>query len=194
MSTDVDTALETPVRQELRHIRDAWPMLLILGICLVLIGTMAIISSFIATLATVTILGTLFFVGGVMQLVNAVTCRAWRGFVVHLLVGVLEAVVGLIMMNHPLSTAAALTLMVAAALMVSGTMRIVVAAVEHFHGWAWVLVNGFVSLLLGIAIWRHFPGDVVWVIGLFVGIDLIFSGWSWIGLAIGIRGAFPRKT
>jgi uncharacterized membrane protein HdeD (DUF308 family) len=152
---------------------------------------MAIISSFIATLATVTFFGTMLLAGAVIQLVNAVTCRNWRGFLGYLLAGILYAVVGLIMMNHPLAAAAGLTLMLAAGFMAGGIIRIVVAAVEHFHGWPWVMVNGFISLFLGIYIWRHFPEDAVWVIGLFVGIDLISSGWSWIILALGIRSTFP---
>jgi uncharacterized membrane protein HdeD (DUF308 family) len=194
MKTDPAPASETPVLHELEQLREHWLLLLILGIGLVVVGAMAIISSFIATLATVTFFGTLLFVGGVLELVNAVTCRNWRGFFVYLLIGILFTVVGLIMMNHPLAAAAGLTLMLAAAFMVGGAIRIIAAAVEHFHGWPWVMVNGFITLFLGIYIWRHFPEAAFWVIGLFVGIDLIFCGWSWIMLAIGIRSAFPAKA
>ena len=186
----VDNAL----RQELHHLRDSWLLLLILGICLVLVGMAAMICSFIATLATAIFFGSLLFVGGIIQLVNAVTCRNWRGFFVYLIAGILFAVVGLIMMNHPLAAAAGLTLLLAASFMVEGTIRIVGAAVEHFHGWPWVMINGFVSLLLGIYIWRRFPEDAFWIVGLFVGIDLIFSGLSWTMLAIGVRSTFASKT
>jgi len=56
------------------------------------------------------------------------------------------------------------------------------------------MINGFITLFLGIFIWRHFPETAFWVIGLFIGIDLIFSGISWIMLGIGIRTAFSSKT
>jgi len=194
MSTGPNPTPDNPLCQELHPLREHWLLLLILGIGLALVGTFAIISSFVATLATVTFFGTLLLVGGILGLVNAVTCRNWRGFLVYLLAGILYSVVGLIMMNHPIAAAAGLTLMLAATFMAGGIIRIVVAAVEHFHGWAWVMVNGFISLFLGIFIWRHFPGDAFWVIGLFVGIDMIFSGWSWIFLALGIRSAFPTKA
>jgi uncharacterized membrane protein HdeD (DUF308 family) len=194
MSTETHAPPDNPLRQELQHIRESWLLLLILGIGLVLVGTMAIISSFVATLATVAVFGTLLFLGGVLQLVNAVTCRNWRGFFAYLIAAVLYAVVGLIMMNHPLAAAAGLTLMLAAAFMVGGTIRIVVAAVEHFYGWAWVMIDGFITLILGIYIWRHFPEDAFWVIGIFVGVDLIFAGWSWIFLALGIRSTFPSQA
>ena len=90
------------------------------------------------------------------------------------------------MMNHPVQAAVGLTLMLAAAFMVGGIVRIVGASVERFHGWPWVMINGFITLFLGIYIWRHFPESAFWVIGLFVGIELIFSGWTWIMMAIGL--------
>jgi uncharacterized membrane protein HdeD (DUF308 family) len=181
------------VRQELQQLRDHWLLLLILGIGLAVVGTMAIVSAFVATLATVAFFGTLLLIGAVFELVNALTCRNWRGFLVHLLTGILYGVVGLIMMSEPLAAAAGITVLLAAALIVGGAFRIVVAAMERFHGWPWALISGFISLLLGVFIWRHFPRDVLWVIGLFVGIDLIFLGWSWIFLAIGIRSAVQKE-
>ena len=194
MSTDPNLMSNNPLRQELQHLRESWLLLLILGILLVLVGIAAMICSFIATLATAIFFGTMLLLGGVIQLVNAVTCRNWRGFLLYLLVGILLAVVGLIMMSHPAPVAAGLTLMLAAAFIVGGIIRIVGAAVEHFHGWPWVMINGFITLFLGIFIWRHFPETAFWVIGLFIGIDLIFSGISWIMLGIGIRTAFSSKT
>ena len=64
---------------------------------------------------------------------------------------------------------------------------------EHFHGWPWVLLNGFISVFLGIYIWRHLPETAMWLIGTFVGIDLIFCGASWIFLAFGIRSVSSGK-
>jgi uncharacterized membrane protein HdeD (DUF308 family) len=192
MSTD-PTVAPDPLRKELLQLREHWLLLLILGIATAFIGSLAIISSFIFTLATVTFFGMLLLIGAIIQLVNALTCRNWRGFLVYLLTGILYGVVGLIMMNHPIAAAAGLTLMLAAAFIAGGIMRIVAAAMERFHGWPWVMVSGFISLLLGMFIWRNFPGDAFWVIGLFVGIDLIFLGWSWIVLALGIRSAFQGK-
>src|ERR1700693_6130516 len=102
MSTEPPFPTDNPLRQELQHLRESWLLLLILGISLVVVGTLSIVFAFVATLATVTVFGTLLFVGGVMQLMNAVTCRNWRGFMVYLLAAIMYAVVGLIMMNHPL--------------------------------------------------------------------------------------------
>ena len=72
-------------------------------------------------------------------------------------------------------------------------MCIVVAAGEHLHGWPRVMVNGFIGLLPGIHSCRHFPESEFWVIGLFVDIDMIFSGWSWIMAALGACGALAGE-
>lgn len=194
MSTDPIPPFNSLIREELQSLREHWLLLLILGIGLAVLGSIAIVFSFVATLATVAIFGTLLFIGGILQLVNAVTCRSWRGFFVYLLTGVLSTVVGLIMMNHPIAAATGITLVLAAAFMAGGILRIVISAIEHIHGWPWLMLSGFVSLFLGIIIWRHFPEAALSLIGIFVGIDLIFSGWSWIFLAIGIRNTFPTKA
>jgi len=66
-------------------------------------------------------------------------------------------------------------------------MRIVMSVFERFEGWGWVFVNGLVSVLLGAAIWRQWPLSGFWVIGLFVGIEMILSGMSWLMLGLALR-------
>jgi uncharacterized membrane protein HdeD (DUF308 family) len=78
---------------------------------------------------------------------------------------------------------------VAACLLVGGILRIVVSLVERFEGWGWSLLNGVVSLLLGAVIWRQWPLSSLWFIGLFVGIEMLFSGLSWVMLALAVRSA-----
>jgi uncharacterized membrane protein HdeD (DUF308 family) len=192
MSIAPQPAPENPLREELQSLRQHWLLLLILGISLTVLGTVAIVFSAITALATAAFLGMLLFIGAIIEMVEAVTCRCWRGFLVSLLTGILFAVAGLIMMNHPVGTVLVLTLMLAAAFMAGGVIRIVGAAVDRFHGWGWVMLSGFISLFLGIYIWKHLPESAFWVIGVFIGVEFIFAGWSWIFLALGIRSAFKK--
>jgi uncharacterized membrane protein HdeD (DUF308 family) len=106
----------------------------------------------------------------------------------HLLVAVLYFIAGVLVIEHPGRSLAGLTLVIAAVLFVEGILRVVVALTERFHGWGWVLLNGVISLALGVMIWRQWPESSLWVIGLFVGIDLLFNGWSLIMLALALRG------
>jgi uncharacterized membrane protein HdeD (DUF308 family) len=177
---------------EREHLGKHWFWLLLLGILLILVGLVAIGHAFLATLASVIFLGTLFIVGGVMEIVNAFWARAWRGFWMHLLGGILYAVLGFFLVQQPLESAIAFTLVMAVAFFIGGLFRIVLALVERFHGWGWVLLNGLVTLTLGIMIWRRWPEASFWVIGLFVGIDLVFNGWSWVMVAVAVRGLTKR--
>jgi uncharacterized membrane protein HdeD (DUF308 family) len=62
-----------------------------------------------------------------------------------------------------------------------------VAVLHRFSGWPWVVLNGVITLVLGVMIWRQWPESALWVIGLFLGIDLVFSGWTWVLLALAVR-------
>jgi uncharacterized membrane protein HdeD (DUF308 family) len=50
-----------------------------------------------------------------------------------------------------------------------------------------VLLNGAITLFLGLIINRQLPEASLWVIGLFVGIEMIFNGWAWVMLSLGLR-------
>ncbi len=175
------------VTEELQGLRKNWGWFLVLGVGLIILGCVAISSSFIATLATVVVIGTFLVIGGVLEVVSGLRAGNWRGLVVHLLTGILYIVAGILMIEKPEIAAAALTLMLAAAFLFGGLLRIVISVSQRFSGWGWVLLHGVISVVLGIMIWRQWPEASYWVIGLFVGIDLLFAGWSWVMLALGIR-------
>jgi uncharacterized membrane protein HdeD (DUF308 family) len=80
-----------------------------------------------------------------------------------------------------------LTFLIAACLLTGGVLRIGVSAVERFEGWGWVVLNGVISVVLGVGIWRQWPLSGLWVIGLFVGIEMLFSGLSWVMLGLAVR-------
>ncbi len=165
----------------------SWPWFLAMGIALVIVGTLAIGASLITTLATVFAFGILLLIGAATQLIGALRARHWSGFFIELLTGVFYLIIGLLMLGHPIGAAAGLTLMIAAFLLVGGTFRIAVALSERFESWPWVALSGGVSIMLGVFIWRQWPVSGLWVIGLFVGIEMIFSGWSWIMLGMCAR-------
>lgn len=180
-----------PPRHELHLLRDQWWCFLAMGIALVVLGTVCVASPFIATLASVVVLGFLLLVGGVTQVVSSFWSGKWSGMLVHLLIGILYSVVGLMLIDAPLENALLITKLVAIFLIVTGIFDVAAALAHRFHGWGWVLLNGGVSLLLGLLINHEGPKANLWLIGLFVGVEMIFNGWGWIMLALGLR-ASPR--
>jgi uncharacterized membrane protein HdeD (DUF308 family) len=183
----------SPFATELQELRRNWGWFLVLGIGLILLGTLAIGASCIATLATVWTFGILILIGGVVEIAGSFRAQRWSGFFLHVLAGVLYLVVGFFMLAHPVEAAAGLTLMLAALFLAGGLFRIILSLSHRFPGWGWTLLNGVITLLLGILIWRRWPEASYWVIGLFMGIELIFAGWSWVMLALAVRNV-PKET
>jgi uncharacterized membrane protein HdeD (DUF308 family) len=91
------------------------------------------------------------------------------------------------MLEDPVRAATVLTLLIAAGFFVAGLLRIVFSLVERFPAWPWVLLNGVIDLILGGIILSGWPESSLWVIGLLLGIDLLFHGWAWVILALTVR-------
>jgi uncharacterized membrane protein HdeD (DUF308 family) len=172
---------------ELHPLRDQWWCFLALGISLVVLGAAAVGSSFYATAGFVVFFGFLLLAGGAIQIVSSFWAGKWSGMLLHLLIGLLYGIVGLMVIDAPLESAIVLTKLIAIFLIVSGIFRIAAALVQRFPDWGWVMLNGGIALLLGLMINRQWPASGFWVIGLFVGIEMIFNGWAWIMLALGLR-------
>jgi uncharacterized membrane protein HdeD (DUF308 family) len=193
MSTAPRTPVAAALADEMRMMRSSWLWYLLLGIAMVALGVFAISYACIVTVtvAATWLFGFLMIAGGIAEIVNSFHAGRWSGTLVHLLIGVLYAVVGLLIIDQPEGAAIQLTLIIAVFLIVSGIFRIVFAISERFTGWGWVMLNGAVTLFLGILIYKQWPASGLWVIGLFIGIDLVFNGWAWIMLALGLR-AMPK--
>ena len=172
---------------ELHHVRNQWWCFLLLGIALVVVGAFCIADPLIPSLASVVALGFLLMAAGIIQVVSSFWAGKWSGMLLHLLVGVLYGVVGYMIVDQPGLSMLVLTKFIAIFLIVTGVFRIVAALFVRFHDWGWVLLNGVISLLLGLIINRQMPQASLVVIGLFIGLELIFNGWAWIMLALGLR-------
>jgi uncharacterized membrane protein HdeD (DUF308 family) len=193
MSTGPDRPLATALRHELNALRGDWFWFVLLGIVLVVLGIIALGSVVIASLAAAVAIGTLLLLGGVAESVGAFWCRDWSGFFLHLLSGVLSIVIGVLFLWAPVGALLALTLLLASFLMVGGLFKIVAAVSYRFAAWGWPLLSGIIDLILGVLIWQEWPASALWVIGLFVGINLVFRGINWIALGLSLR-ALPRPA
>jgi uncharacterized membrane protein HdeD (DUF308 family) len=164
-----------------------WKPLLILGIVLIVFGTLALTVSFVATLVSVLAFGWLLLVTGGMETVYAFRKTRWAGTILHVVNGALSVVAGFLLLMNPAAGAVVLTLLMAMFFLIGGLVRIVVSLVTSLPHRGWVLLSGAVTLLLGIFIWRQMPGAAVWLIGTFVGVDMIMIGWSWTMAALAAR-------
>ena len=192
MSTTVEAPVDADVRMALSAFRRNWLWFVLLGGALIFVGLIALGSLWIASLATAVVIGALLVVGGVVEIVGAFWSRRWGGFFLHLLSGLLSLVVGGLFLRAPVDALLALTLLLACLLTVGGVFKIVAALSYRFEGWGWPLANGIIDLILGAMIWLEWPASALWVIGLFVGISLVFRGFNWIGLGFALREQPPE--
>lgn len=190
-TTPLPGPFRTVIHHEIETLRNHWKWFLALGIGMVVLGTISLGCSILTTEVAVVAFGFLMLAGGIAEIISAFWAGKWSGKLIHLLIGILYAVVGVMIIDSPLNSAVQLTLLIAFFLVFSGILRIVFALSEQFTGWGWVLLNGAVTLMLGTLIYKGWPYNGLWVIGLFVGIEMIFNGWAWVMLALAIR---PREV
>ena len=168
-------------------LRKRWAWFVGLGIILFILGSLALGWSTLFTLASMVFIGWLMIVGGVLQASHAFVGREWGGHFVDLLVGILYAVVGFLIVANPAETAVALTLLIALLLIFGGIFRIALGLTVKFHNRMWLLIHGAINLVLGIMIWQAWPVSGLWVIGTFIGIDMLFNGWSLVMLGLAAK-------
>jgi uncharacterized membrane protein HdeD (DUF308 family) len=181
------TPLRKAIRHELQAIRGKWIWLVVLGVCLIVLGVILLGSPVIATVATVTALGVLILLAGGAEMVGAFWCREWSGFFLALLSGILGVVVGLMLLGNPVQGGITLTILLASFLFVGGIFKAVAAITHRFEGWGWLLLSGAVDVVLGVLIWRELPVSGLTIIGLLVGISLIFRGVSWLMVGFALK-------
>jgi uncharacterized membrane protein HdeD (DUF308 family) len=166
-----------------------------LGVIYSIAGFIALGSVMMATVASVYVVGIMMVIAGVAEVVNAFQVKTWGKFVFWLLLGALYIVAGFAALENPLLAAALLTLVLAAALIVSGGTRIWLAfGMRGVGPWLWVALSGVITLVLGLMILARWPVSSLYVLGLFLGIDLILAGSSWIGIGLRLRRGVPAPA
>ena len=158
-------------------VKESLGWLIGLSILMIVAGILAIIVPPAAGFAVAILVGWLLVFSGGSHLVFAWKTRPTGGFVWVLLVGILYIVVGAYLLLHPVAGLASLTLALAIYLFVEGILVFVLSfLLRPLPGSGWILLDGIITLILAIMIWRTWPSSTEWVIGMLVGISMLFSG------------------
>jgi uncharacterized membrane protein HdeD (DUF308 family) len=179
----------TPGVDDRRELRRLWIWVLLLGVVLFLLGLAALAHVFTATVLSVLVYGWLLLAGGVVQTVYAVWARRWSGFFLYLLDGLLCLLVGAFLVRHPVLGADILTFFLAVFFFIGGFLHVLASLIWGLPHRFWEVITGLITVALGVLIWSGWPDTSYWTIGLFVGVELLFNGWSLIMLAVIARRA-----
>jgi uncharacterized membrane protein HdeD (DUF308 family) len=177
--------LPTQVPAEIAH---NWGWFLVFGIALAVLGVAAIARSVAATVVSMLYFGWLLLIAAGIEIAQTIMVGQWAGMFQHLVAAVLFGVVGFLIIWRPVVTAEILTLLMGAFFLASGLFQIVAPAMISLPDWGWHVLSGIITLLLGVFVLAQWPVSGLWVIGMFVGIELLFYGIAWIALALHLRG------
>lgn len=167
-----------------------WGWFVALGVLMIIAGVIALLSVFMATVATVIWVGAMMIVSGVFEIVHGFQLKSWGRFFLWIVIGLLYIVAGFIAFMNPILASSVLTLMLGFGLVFAGVMRIVLAMqMRTGAAWGWVVFSGAITLLLGAIIVLHWPVSSLYALGIFLGVDLIIAGASWLGIGLGFRQA-----
>ncbi len=166
-----------------------WLKFLLWGIALVILGIIAIGATTMTTIISIVFLGTLLLIGGVILVIDAFVFwwKRWSRFLLALVLGILYAIVGVMLINNPVLASLSLTLVLGVFYLVIGVFRIIYSLFARFPKWGWGALSGLVASILGFLILSNWPQSGLFFIGLFVGIDLLFVGWSYIMTSMAAR-------
>ncbi|HLR77628.1 MAG TPA: HdeD family acid-resistance protein [Burkholderiaceae bacterium] len=171
-----------------------WGWFMALGIAQGILGIIALGHVFAATLVSVLFIGVLMMLGGVGQLVQAWRIKHWSGFLLWTLGGVLYLVAGFIAVTNPVVGASLLTLLFGATLIGVGALRLWIWFNNRSQrGWQWVALSGFLTVAVGLLIAINWPANSAWVLGLLLGIDLLFHGWTVFFVSLTLRDRHKDK-
>ena len=167
----------------------------IIGILMVICGVLAIGSPLAAGVYVTIFVGVMLAFGGIAQCFLAFQAGAFGKGLLLFVVGALTAVAGFYLFNQPLEGLVSITLLLAAYFIVTGIFELISAfQMRPAGGWGLMLINGIVTLLLGIMIWSQFPLSGAWAVGILFGVKLIMSGWALIFVGRTVRGAAKSAT
>ena len=107
-----------------------------------------------------------------------------------LLVGVAYVCFGVYLILHPVLAVASLTLVLASLFLIEGVLDIVLfVKMRSVGGSTWVLLDGIITLLLGLMIYMQWPSSSAWAIGTLVGVSMIISGVTRVMMSLAVRRA-----
>jgi uncharacterized membrane protein HdeD (DUF308 family) len=188
MTSSSDILQNLRSSSDMAPLRAKWGWIVALGVVYVVAGFVALGSVVMATVASVLVVGVMMIVAGVAELISAFQIKSWGKFLIWALLGLLYIVAGFVTFENPLFAAVLLTLMLGASLVASGVVRIFLAFnMKRESPWIWVALSGVITLLLGLLILARWPINSIYILGLFLGIDLIMAGAGWIGLGFGLH-------
>ncbi|HMN86911.1 MAG TPA: HdeD family acid-resistance protein [Bauldia sp.] len=159
-----------------------------LGILFLIAGVFALAMPLIAGLAVTTIFAIVLVWLGIVEFIHAWNVKSWGGFIWEVIIALVMFLGGIAIWINPILGALTLTIVVAATFIAKGVFQIILGfRMRPNDGWGWMVTAGVLDLIVGLIIWLNWPVSTAWALGTLAGISLIFTGWSYIMIAMAAR-------
>ena len=169
-------------------VRQVSSLSIVWGVLLIILGTLAIAMPFLAAVEVSVFVAWLIVLAGVVHLTVAFHAREAGSLIWRLLVGIAYLFFGVYLLTHPALGVASLTLVLASLFLIEGILNIFLFfKARSVQGSSWLLIDGIVTLLLGLMIYLQWPSSSAWAIGTLVGVSMIISGLTRVMLSVGVR-------
>ena len=164
-----------------------------LGILSIVLGLIGTYMSVAMTMASILILGIFVICVGLLLLIEAFFAPEWKEKLGNLILSILYVISGIVIVSYPGASAVWFTLFLIVFLSVIGIMRILTGfrVKDELTGWGWIVFGGILNIILGIMIYSEWPVSGLWVIGLFISIELIVQGFNAIFLSRKVKIELP---
>jgi uncharacterized membrane protein HdeD (DUF308 family) len=177
-------AQNTPVEM----VRHASTASVLWGVLLIVFGMLAVGLPFLAAVAINALVAWLIVLAGAVHLMLAFRAHGAGSMIWKLLVGIAYLCFGVYLILHPVLGVASLTLVLASLFLIEGVLNIVLfVKMRPIHGSTWMLVDGIITLLLGLFIYMQWPSSAAWAIGTLVGVSMIISGLARVMMSLAVR-------
>jgi len=145
----------------------------------ILLGTLAIALPGFVTLSVELLIAILFIIGGVVQLARMFQVEGASNIFATALSALVYGGIGILLLIYPQIGVLTLTMLLAILFFAQGLIQLywgIISSRIRRRGW-WIF-SGVISIILAIIIWTQWPTSAIWFIGLLVGVNLLFYGFS----------------
>ena len=159
-----------------------------ISVLMIVAGILAIIVPPIAGIAVTIFVGWLLIFSGVAHLVFGWHTRSTGGLLLEVLLGIVYIVVGVYLLLNPVAGLVSLTLGLAIYLFAKGILEFILALrLRPLAGSGWLFIDGIVTIILGVMIWKAWPSSTAWAVGILVGVSMLFSGVARLMISLAAR-------
>jgi uncharacterized membrane protein HdeD (DUF308 family) len=182
---DIDIEIQHTQQQMQNYLQTHWRLFLAEGAFFIFLGLCAIVIPQFFTVAIIVFLGWILLFGGIVHVSRAFMFTNMPGFGWWLFMGILQLIIGYLFVTKPVAGALTLTMLMTVFFALEGLAKISLALMMRpLANWKFVLFSGFTALVFALIIWISWSESAHWLLGLFLGINMVFLGWSLVKISL----------